>query len=93
MKLKSSFLSTYSNLFCILGSLFIAVSCNPDAGGYSCINGDCIPISDNAQFSNLEACLLYCDSVGYNCVNGNCITVPRDSAIYYRLIDCESSCP
>lgn len=82
-------------LFTAIALLFFLFlqSCNPDRGGYSCINGNCIPISDNAQHSNLEACQIHCDSVGYNCVHGDCKTVPRDSATYTRLIDCQNACP
>jgi len=78
--------------FLLLFCSILLYSCQPDTSGYSCVNGNCIPITDSADFPSLDACLGGCDSIGYNCIGGVCTEVPKANATYRYFRDCEAAC-
>ena len=66
-----------------------------NTSGFNCATGNCISVSDNAQYTTLSACQASCTSggsgAGYNCVSGNCASV-SSGAQYSTLSACQSSC-
>lgn len=69
----------------------------PPGSGYSCVTGNCVYDSTDAEYVSKAACLVECgnggtSTAGYNCNNnGSCYYVSSNSQ-YATLASCENSC-
>lgn len=66
----------------------------PPTPGWICVDGNCIEVSDGAEFGTLTECQNNCTPPpvpGYVCIDGACYFV-SDGATYGSLSSCEADC-